>query len=253
MFNRKLDYGDFVSNDRFYTIINQFIDDSLLKYSWLLCFCVAYLFRSSNFRHVNLKKRKIIFLIRIIDSLCWLCLVGFIGLTVTGISVPLISEIKNLNFHKFFQNSTITAILVLEVICISVSFFYIFFIRKKISVNKKMSIVEYVTSKIGLIMNLDFLFKIQNKIAHKNEKEKRLIRNKNFSTFILNQYPLINLEETKSFAELWLIMQVTNVMCYLFNDFNLILVIRNRSEDFIQKFQKVVNHDFQKLKILILE
>lgn len=45
------DCGQVFSEDRFYTIVNEYLDCNLKKHSRLLYYIVVFLFRSSNYKH----------------------------------------------------------------------------------------------------------------------------------------------------------------------------------------------------------
>lgn len=251
----KVNCGDFISKDRFYTIINQFIDDNLYKYSKLICFCVVYLFRSSNYQHMNLRIKKIVIFIRLIDFVCWICTAVAVILTFIGPAASIINEIKRLNFHNLFNfSSDVTLIFVVEIVCLLVAFSYVFILRRKILLNRKMSLPDYVNAKIGLIVNFDFCFKIRNKL-HKTIKKKMV--DKQTKTLLKNVlfcdsnhlYIVTGLESINLLSEVWLIMQLINVMYYLFSDFNFALIFNDISETQWKIMKKFTKHDFPQIRI----
>ena len=50
--NGELNYiGNIYSSDRFYTLINEYIDKNLTRKSRILSFVIKYLYKSSNYKH----------------------------------------------------------------------------------------------------------------------------------------------------------------------------------------------------------
>ncbi|WP_027119718.1 hypothetical protein [[Mycoplasma] testudinis] len=252
------DYGHAFSEDRVYTIVNDYLELNLRKYSRFLFFMVAFLFRSSNYKHstdiVNGKP----FWVWFVDIFCWLCLFAFIGCLISGIAQPIAAAITqairfNLNsvteeLNKSFGNPTAIVLLVFAFVTFGIAMFYLYLIRKVVAVNKKYSLKDYVIYKTSFILNWEKFINAQKNVKKNTlEKiEKLIIKGK-----IKKVPPFCLVENMEIFSDdaRWTILQICNVLNKLFPEFALTLLFNNIPEDRAKRLISVTQIDFKYLKI----
>lgn len=236
--NNKNDVGRIYSPNRFYSLINEFIDINLKKYGKIILFFINYLLRSNNFKHeTSITSKKSIF-IWLLDIFCWICCAGFFVCLLTGIATPIINSIKKANFKEVFSNKSIAVwLIVVSVLTFSVALSYIYLMTKIVSKNKKLNLKEFVCKKIDYLNSISFLIDFSRRFSKNTDSEELIV---------LTMNDEINNDEK------WLSLQVNNKMLHLFSNFNISLKIENISETEFNNLKKIINFDFQNLDIVLL-
>lgn len=255
--NQNIEIGPFFSNDRFYTLVNEFSDSNLKSSSKLLYFITCYFFRSSNYKHNTegkKSKRKIIWLV---DIFCWLCIIGFVVCLIAGIATPIIVAITSIASGKFvdiakawqeaFSSAPTIGVLITAIFCFIITVIYIYLQKKVVQVNKNLSLENYIIKKISLLNSMDYLIKsasIVNKSTNTVKNTMRIHSKKNDEPLII----LNNLEILKS-DQIWTILQMFNVMHKLFDNFNLALIFNDIDDDIFKGLEKIIATDFKNISI----
>lgn len=236
--------GNYYSEDRFYTLINQYIDMNLSKKSRTLSFIVKYLYKSKNYKHDSSIANGRDVLSFLLDMFCIFSFIVFIalifatfGVTIFSTIKPDISGVTEILQQIFFKNGG-APMLILAIIfgIIGISWLVMYFqIRKK---NEKLSLKDYVLKKVGTILKLRWLIKSKDKINNQISK-----KNKTQIFFI------DNFELQGSASARWINLQLINLLISIFDDFNLIFKFNNISEDEFNELKKIINVDFKNLEI----
>ena len=238
----KIIIGNFYSNDRFYTLLNEYIDYNLKHKSKLLAFIIKILFSSNNFKHdssiANNNKDK---WIRIFDWFCIICLIIFISLAigVIGTAIPLIiNVIKKADPTSF--NSLIKALMAIGIPGIifgipGIIWLIVYFgIRNK---NKILSLQAYVEKKISWCLKLKFLIKNIKKIEKKHNRKTEQI-------FLLDKC------ETQTTSFRWVNIQLINLICSIFNDFNYVFRFGVLTDEELIELKTIIQYDFWMIEIV---
>lgn len=238
----KIIIGNFYSNDRFYTLLNEYIDYNLKHKSKLLAFIIKILFSSNNFKHdssiANNNKDK---WIRIFDWFCIICLIIFISLAigVIGTAIPLIiNVIKKADSTSL--NSLIKALMAIGIPGIifgipGIIWLIVYFgIRNK---NKILSLQAYVEKKISWCLKLKFLIKNIKKIEKKHNQKTEQI-------FLLDKC------ETQTTSFRWVNIQLINLICSIFNDFNYVFRFSVLTDEELIELKTIIQYDFWMIEIV---
>ena len=78
--NNKYSIGKFYSGDRFYTLLNEYIDLNLKKQNIFVAWVINVLFKSSNFKHDPAIANGYPLSVKLFDWFCIACLIAFICL-----------------------------------------------------------------------------------------------------------------------------------------------------------------------------
>ena len=238
----KIIIGNFYSNDRFYTLLNEYIDYNLKHKSKLLAFIIKILFSSNNFKHdssiANNNKDK---WIRIFDWFCIICLIIFISLAigVIGTAIPLIiNVIKKADSTSL--NSLIKALMAIGIPGIifgipGIIWLIVYFgIRNK---NKILSLQAYVEKKISWCLKLKFLIKNIKKIEKKHNRK-------------IEQIFLLDKCETQTTSFRWVNIQLINLICSIFNDFNYVFRFSVLTDEELIELKTIIQYDFWMIEIV---
>lgn len=238
----KIIIGNFYSNDRFYTLLNEYIDYNLKHKSKLLAFIIKILFSSNNFKHdssiANNNKDK---WIRIFDWFCIICLIIFISLAigVIGTAIPLIiNVIKKADSTSL--NSLIKTLMAIGIPGIifgipGIIWLIVYFgIRNK---NKILSLQAYVEKKISWCLKLKFLIKNIKKIEKKHNRKTEQI-------FLLDKC------ETQTTSFRWVNIQLINLICSIFNDFNYVFRFSVLTDEELIELKTIIQYDFWMIEII---
>ncbi|MBR2022273.1 MAG: hypothetical protein IJ997_01130 [Mycoplasmataceae bacterium] len=238
----KIIIGNFYSNDRFYTLLNEYIDYNLKHKSKLLAFIIKILFSSDNFKHdssiANNNKDK---WIRIFDWFCIICLIIFISLAigVIGTAIPLIiNVIKKADSTSL--NSLIKALMAIGIPGIifgipGIIWLIVYFgIRNK---NKILSLQAYVEKKISWCLKLKFLIKNIKKIEKKHNRKTEQI-------FLLDKC------ETQTTSFRWVNIQLINLICSIFKDFNYVFRFSVLTDEELIELKTIIQYDFWMIEIV---
>ena len=238
----KIIIGNFYSNDRFYTLLNEYIDYNLKHKSKLLAFIIKILFSSNNFKHdssiANNNKDK---WIRIFDWFCIICLIIFISLAigVIGTAIPLIiNVIKKADSTSL--NSLIKALMAIGIPGIifgipGIIWLIVYFgIRNK---NKILSLQAYVEKKISWCLKLKFLIKNIKKIEKKHNRKTEQI-------FLLDKC------ETQTTSFRWVNIQLINLICSIFKDFNYVFRFSVLTDEELIELKTIIQYDFWMIEIV---
>lgn len=238
----KIIIGNFYSNDRFYTLLNEYIDYNLKHKSKLLAFIIKILFSSNNFKHdssiANNNKDK---WIKIFDWFCIICLIIFISLAigVIGTAIPLIiNVIKKVDSTSL--NSLIKALMGIGIPGIifgipGIIWLIVYFgIRNK---NKILSLQAYVEKKISWCLKLKFLIKNIKKIEKKHNRKTEQI-------FLLDKC------ETQTTSFRWVNIQLINLICSIFTDFNYVFRFSVLTDEELIELKTIIQYDFWMIEIV---
>ncbi|WP_036448597.1 hypothetical protein [Mycoplasmoides pirum] len=253
--------GTYFSEDRFYTLLNSYIDDALRKYSLFLYLITIFLFRSNNFKHATTSFKAKPKWVTLIDILCWICLIVFIVSLISGISYPLIEGISGAikgnwtGFIDAFNNSlnspgTIT-LFVVSLISFIIAITYIYVLRKIVVFNKKLSLKDFVVQKVSFINRFENLLKINEDLKKANKKIKKINKkiNKKNSKIKPDEFYLIQNVEMLSQNDLWLLFQIINILYKLFPNSGFVFELSNIESSNLEKIKTICNYDFKHIKI----
>lgn len=258
----KKSIGRFYSNDRYYTLINDYIDKNLVFVSRPLAAVIKYLFRSSNYKHDPQIANGRSLWVLLFDIWCILCIIGFITLLLVLIGMPLIEGIINSSksgatgiassignaFKDLFSagnagGPVMVAFLIIFLIFAVLWFVVWFMIRKK---NKPLSLQAYVEKKIGFIL----MFRSIVKTIWKSKKVAGKKINKMPKVEIVY---LENFEAQGGEAPRWLNLQLINLLVSIFEDFSLIFKFDTLTDDEYNFMNKVSTEDFKRIEIIKVE
>lgn len=233
--NNKYSIGKFYSGDRFYTLLNEYIDLNLKKQNIFVAWVINVLFKSSNFKHDPAIANGYPLSVKLFDWFCIGCLIAFICLIAT---TPLMGVIFQLVQGKGFDLA-LGAILGSSIPAIitgipAIFWLWIYFaIRKK---NQPLTLQAFVEKKISYCLKLRFLIKnIEIKIPSKGGQEIIILE---------------NFEAQGTQAPRWLNIQMINLICSIFPHFNYIFKFDQLTDDEYKDLSSIVNYDFRNLDLI---
>ncbi len=235
--------GNYYSEDRYYTLLNKYMDSNLSKKSKTLGFIIKYLFKSSNFKHdpeiANGKSKDVLLL----DLFCYLCMIGFIAMIIAVVGLSLSSMPTTISgiaaFGKGFIESISSNIVMLVFavffLIVTIMWLVMFFrIRKK---NKKLSLKDYVLKKLETALKFRFLIKTSSKAKNTISKN-----NKPVEFYCISKF-----ESQGAAANRWLNIQVINLLASIFDDFDLVFIFDDLSDDEFNELNPIIKFDFKKI------
>lgn len=252
--DRQISAARFYSGDRFYTLMNEYIDKNLSRKNILLGFIIKVLFRSSNFKHdpqiANGKQLSV----AIFDFICCVCLIVFCGLIsaiiISGI-VDLAEKLRfmysnqspdkwgyisatSMLFGTIFSNWTrLLSMGVLAIVVGVIGILWLLMIVKIRAKNKVLSLQAYVEKKISICLSLRFLIKLANKKKTKGD-------------IVL----LENFEAQGAAGARWSNIQLINLIASIFNDFSFVFRFDELSDADYEELCDVIIYDFAKIEII---
>lgn len=233
--NNKYSIGKFYSGDRFYTLLNEYIDLNLKKQNIFVAWVINVLFKSSNFKHDPAIANGYPLSVKLFDWFCIACLIAFICLVAT---TPLMGVIFQLVQGKGLDLA-LGAILGSSIPTIltgipAIFWLWIYFaIRKK---NQPLTLQAFVEKKISYCLKLRFLIKnIEIKIPSKGGQEIVILE---------------NFEAQGTQAPRWLNIQMINLICSIFPHFNYIFKFDQLTDDEYKDLLSIVNYDFRNLDLI---
>lgn len=252
--------GNFYSGDRFYTLLNEYIDTNLKHKSMILYVIITYLFRSSNYKHDPSIANGRAFWPLLIDIFCVLSFITFICLIIatmgtaiiqaaigdgTGGATSFIDKLGEVLKSMFTTAQGSSGSGLYMIICaiifgiIGIGWMIMFFkIRKK---NAALSLVDYVTKKVNTILKLRWLLRTKDKaISTVSSKEK-----KSRQIFCINKF-----EDQGGAGNRWLNIQLVNLLISIFPDFNLVFRFDNLADAELLELQEVTTYDFKNVELL---
>ncbi len=245
--------GNFYSSDRYYTLLNEYIDSNLKRKSRILYIIIKYLFKSSNYKHeTEIANGKTLW-ITLVDIFCVLSFITFVILLIVTLGFSLVKSLTSIkgianelqNLFSFAQGGQASIMIIIAIILgiIGIAWLIMYFkIRKK---NAKLSLVDYVTKKIDTCLKLRFLIKSSDKIV---STAKTTINKKGKNEYKV--YCLDNFEQQGAASARWLNIQVINLLSSIFTDFNLVFRFINISDDEYKELQKIVDYDFKNIDLV---
>ena len=233
----KRQIGNYYSEDRYYTLLNRYIDSNLSKKSKILGFIIKYLFKSSNFKHdpeiANGKSKWVILL----DLFCYLCMIGFVAMIIAVVGLSLSNMPTTISgiaaFGKGFIESISSNIVMLTFailfLIVTIIWLIMFFkIRKK---NKKMSLKDYVLKKLEITLKLRFLIKTSSKAKNSMRKN-----NKPIEFYCVSKF-----EGQGAATNRWLNIQVINLLASIFDEL---------TDDEFNELYPIIKFDFKKIDFI---
>ncbi len=243
----------FYSGDRFYTLINEYIDKNLTRKNWLLGFIIKILFRSSNYKHDPQIANGRQWSVFLFDFICCTMFIVFIGLIFSILVSGIVTTFNY--FEEKFNNPelavpTITVWTFISKIIIDnwqtilgmgvgviitgiVGILWLVMIVKVRKKNKSLSLQAYVEKKISICLSLRFLIKLSNKRKTNND-------------IIL----LENFEAQGAAAPRWSNIQMINLVSSIFNDFSFIFRFDELSDAEYAELIDVMDYDFNKVEMI---
>ncbi|EGZ31456.1 hypothetical protein [Malacoplasma iowae] len=237
-FVNKKNITNFYTDERYYYLVNNFIDKQLKQNSKLTFFVISYMFRSNNYKHYTSSINSKSIWIWIVDIFCWLCMIGFFICLITGIATPIVTAIKTVDINKIITTPLAIGLLVITIICFLVSSFYIYIMTKIVSKNKTLSIQDFVIKKINYLLKFSFVSDIKSTLKI-NEKQQEAI--------ILDNIDKLD-AKTK-----WNLLWIQNTLYSIFKNYNIYLKFSNISESEFEELSLIIKNDFNNLTIEILE
>lgn len=238
--NKEQFIGQYYSVDRYFTILNEFIDKNLRKNAKFAFFIISYLMRSSNFKHeTSISNGKSIW-VWLADIFCWICCLAFIICLFTGVVSPIVQALIKTDFNQAFteafKDPTNIALTATALFAFLVAFFYYYMMRFVVAKNKSLNLQDYVFKKIDYIVKISYIIEIQ----------KKFFKTKEDNIVIIEKVDELNN------INRWITLQVNNLMFRLFNNFNIILRFENIDKDTFHELNKIMEHDFKNLTPIIL-
>ncbi len=232
--------GRFYSGDRFYTLLNEYIDKNLVRQSAFMAWIIKFLFKSSNYKHDPGIANGQPWSIKLVDWLCITCFVIFIilSLGVIGTLFPILVEVSKGNFDADLVDKLKKAIAGLGVPAIvlgipGITWLVIYcVIRKK---NKPLSLQAYVEKKVSFCLKLRFLIK----------NVKNVTKEKNPQVLLLE-----NFEAQGASGPRWLNIQLINLVCSIFPGFNYMFRFESLSDEDEAELAEVINYDFKNIELI---
>ena len=257
---KKITIGNYYSQDRFYSLINEYMDKNISYVSKPIAIIIKYLFNSSNYKHNHNDSKLISRWIFFINLWFLFCILGFVGMLISVVCITGINakDIINNNLSTNISISTLNAwgeafinnmnknivMLVFATIFLSFTMLWFivwFFIKRK---NKTITLQSYVEKKINFIYSCKYLF---NSISTTKSNFYKTI-NKNEMKIDLIYLENVNLNTNESVQ--WLNLQLLNLLSGIFVNFNLILGFNNLNELDYYKIKQIIEFDFKNLNIL---
>lgn len=240
----KISIGRFYSGDRFYTLLNEYLDKNLSKKNKFMAWIIKILFKSSNFKHDPGIANGQPLSVKLFDWFCIICLIIFIILClgIIGTLIPIASGLINGKLDtqseefKKFVNALIGVGVPAIVTGIPAIFWLViyFCIRKK---NKPLTLQAYVEKKISWCLKLRFLIK---NIKLQKQETKAI-------------YLLENFEAQGAQAPRWLNIQLINLICSIFPDFDYVFRFENLTDEELAELQPIMDYDFRKIELINAE
>lgn len=238
--NPKVSIGQFYSGDRFYTLLNEYLDLNLKKRNILLSWIIKILFKSSNFKHDPGIANGQPLAVKVFDWVCVTCLILFVCLSFGSLStlIPLLTG-------KFTGDNLLTlqkVLLGLGVPAIvtgipAFTWLWVYFtVRKK---NKPLTLQAFVEKKISFCLKLRFLIKNVEIPTFHNEENHIIV--------------MENFEAQGAQAPRWLNIQMINLICSIFPDFNYIFKFNELSDEEYKVLKPIVDFDFRNLDLTICD
>ncbi len=251
--SKQISAARFYSGDRFYTLMNEYIDKNLSRKNWLLGFIIKVLFRSSNYKHDPQIANGRQWSVFIFDFICCVMLITFCclvsALIISGIvdlAVKLQEMYKQppdtwgfinptqLFFGTIFQNwERLLGMGVGVIITGIVGILWLLMIVKIRKKNKPLSLQAYVEKKISICLSLRFLIKLSNRIKNKND------------IIVLE-----NFEAQGAAGARWSNVQMINLISSIFNDFSFVFRFDELSDDDYNELKDVMDYDFKMIEIV---
>lgn len=233
--------GQFYSTDRYFTLLNEFIDKNLKRHAGFVCFIISYLMRSANFKHeTSISNGKSIW-VWLVDIFCWICCVAFFVCLFSGIATPIVKAIKAGDFQTAIGDALkepdTIGLFVTALIAFSVAAAYLYMVKYVISTNKKLSLQDYVFKKIDYILKISLFLSLK----------KLLVKAKEEDIVIIEKSDILN--DTQR----WTTIQVTNLMYRLFENFNMVLKFENIDKKAKNEMQKIFDYHFKNIEIVELK
>ncbi len=253
--NKENCIGNFYSGDRYYTLLNEYIDSNLTRKSKILACIIKFLFKSSNYKHdTSISNGRSIW-VTLFDLMCVLFFIVGIILILVSVGAPLIQSLLDFFSKKagaagsfidslknaFTANAAASiAMLVIGLITLIIGIFWMicfFRIRKK---NKPLSLVAYVEKKISFILKLRWMIKAKGKTIDKAIKS-----NKEYKLCFINLF-----EQQGGSGPRWLNIQLINLLVSIFDDFSLLFVFKELSDTEVDELKDIFEHDFKNIELL---
>lgn len=231
--NKKTTIGRFYSGDRFYTLLNEYIDVNLHKKSRFMAWLIKVLFKSGNYKHDPGIANGQPWSVKLFDWFCILCLIIFVCLAF-GFLGPII----DVALGKKAASDLIGAFSGLGVGALitgipGIGWLIMYFtIRKK---NKPLSLQAYVEKKISFCLMLRFLIKNTKRI--KGDKDSQIMLLENF-------------EAQGASGPRWLNIQMINLICSIFPEFNYMFRFESLSDEELAELKPIIDYDFRMVEII---
>lgn len=246
--------GIFYSEDRFYSIVNDYMDYGLRKNSIFVYLLTTFLFRSTNYKHATGIVHGKPLWVWFIDIFCWLCLIAFIVCLLTGVGQPIAAAINgiakgtfpNLSdaFRTSFGDPVAIVLLVISFLTFAIAVFYIYIMKKVVAVNKKLSLKDFVVQKASFISQYEAWLKISKNV---NKRIKKIAIK--YKKKLTGGFYLISDLEKLSNDNRWLVLQIDNLMFRLFCDYPIILKFNGIGEEDFNELKKICDVDFKHLSL----
>lgn len=236
----QISVGRFYSGDRFYTLLNEYIDKNLSRQSVFMAWIIKFLFKSSNYKHDPGIANGRSWSVKLFDWFCVACFIAFIILSLGVIStlVPLIVEIvkgkpNNDTFEKLWKALAGVGVPAIVLGIPGISWLVIYcVIRKK---NKPLSLQAFVEKKVSFCLKLRFLIKNVKNVT--KEKDPKVLLLENF-------------EAQGASGPRWLNIQLINLVCSIFEDFNYMFRFESLSDEDMAELAEVINYDFKQVELI---
>ena len=239
--NNKYSIGKFYSGDRFYTLLNEYIDLNLKKQNIFVAWVINVLFKSSNFKHDPAIANGYPLSVKLFDWFCIACLIAFICLVGTGSIAPLITQAITGNLTAGVNILGHLSIPALIIAIPAIFWLWMYFtIRKK---NQPLTLQEFVEKKISYCLKLRFLIKnIEIKVPSKEAQE----------IIILENFEAQGAWASSQSVQVprWLNIQMINLICSIFPHFNYIFKFDELTDDEYKDLSSIVNYDFRNLDLI---
>lgn len=246
--------GVYYSDDRFYSIVNDYMDYGLRKNSIFVYLITTFLFRSTNYKHATGIVHGKPLWVWFIDIFCWLCLIAFIVCLLTGVGQPIAAAINgiakgtfpdlSIAFKSTFGDPAAIVLLVISFLTFAIAVFYIYIMKKVVAVNKKLSLKDFVVQKASFIFQYEAWLKISKNV---NKRIKKIAIK--YKKKLAGCFYLINELENLTNDNRWLVLQINNLMFRLFCDYPIILKFNNISEKDFNEIKQICDVDFKFLSL----
>lgn len=256
-FKKVKDIGHFYSGDRFYTLINEYIDSNLARKSRLLSFIIKFLFKSSNYKHDSSISNGKSWGVILFDIFCVLCLITFFGLIIAIIGTSIGTILKSLGdkgatgavgeaisgLFDFSKDGKASAMIISAIITGIIGIFWLIMILKIRKKNKPLALKAYVEKKVDFVLKLRWMLRVKEKSLDKVIKTK-----KELNIFLLDKF-----EGQGGAGDRWLNIQLINLLASIFYDFNLIFHFNELSDDEYSELNEIFDYDFKRIELIKLE